>query len=270
MNEGWATYWHDRIVREMGIIKDKVFYAQSMSAILGNSKMGLNPYKLGFELFSHIKEYADMGRFDPQYDGENQVSKRTSWNTNANQGNALIKSVRESESDFTFLLKYATEDFINDKRLYIWGKEPKPWWDKESSDQYVIRSRDPNEIRTKMLQGIFQANKVRLRIVDGDYNKQGELYLKISREDEGINSGAPTGLGISEGTFFEGRPVKKKELEATAIALFSMWNRPIHIEAPLTATASSITEMGMSSGSGNRTIKMSLLSYDGKTITYTK
>jgi len=55
MNEGWATYWESLMMGGEGFAGPDEFltYADHMSRVLGSP--GLNPYKLGFELWTHVE-----------------------------------------------------------------------------------------------------------------------------------------------------------------------------------------------------------------------
>ena len=55
MNEGWATYWESVMMGGEGFAGPDEFltYADHMSRVLGSP--GLNPYKLGFELWTHVE-----------------------------------------------------------------------------------------------------------------------------------------------------------------------------------------------------------------------
>jgi stage V sporulation protein R len=55
MNEGWAAYWESMMMGEEGFATDNEFilYADHQSMVLGSS--GLNPYKLGKELWEYIE-----------------------------------------------------------------------------------------------------------------------------------------------------------------------------------------------------------------------
>ncbi|VTT86844.1 Stage V sporulation protein involved in spore cortex synthesis (SpoVR) [Halorubrum sp. DM2] len=58
MNEGWATYWESVMMGGEGFAGPNEFltYADHMSRVLGSP--GLNPYKLGFELWTHVERRA--------------------------------------------------------------------------------------------------------------------------------------------------------------------------------------------------------------------
>jgi len=55
MNEGWATFWESRMMADEGFAGDDEFvlYAEHMAKVLGAG--GLNPYKLGLELWTYVE-----------------------------------------------------------------------------------------------------------------------------------------------------------------------------------------------------------------------
>ncbi len=58
MNEGWATYWESIMMGGEGFAGPDEFltYADHMARVLGSP--GLNPYALGFELWTHVERLA--------------------------------------------------------------------------------------------------------------------------------------------------------------------------------------------------------------------
>ena len=55
MNEGWASYWESKMMADENFAADDEFvsYADHMAQVLGSP--GLNPYKLGFELWQYVE-----------------------------------------------------------------------------------------------------------------------------------------------------------------------------------------------------------------------
>src|SRR5206468_6049446 len=55
MNEGWATFWHSRIMTERALRDSEVIdYADHHAGTVSSSPGRLNPYKVGVELFRDI------------------------------------------------------------------------------------------------------------------------------------------------------------------------------------------------------------------------
>src|SRR5512138_1513471 len=64
MNEGWATYWHSKILTEKALSAAEIIdYADANSGVLATSPGRLNPYKLGVELYRNIEERWNKGQF---------------------------------------------------------------------------------------------------------------------------------------------------------------------------------------------------------------
>jgi stage V sporulation protein R len=59
MNEGWAAYWESLMMTDERFAADDEFlsYADHMARVLGSP--GLNPYKLGMELWEYIENYTN-------------------------------------------------------------------------------------------------------------------------------------------------------------------------------------------------------------------
>ena len=50
MNEGWASYWHQRIIREMDLTSgEAIEFAKLNAGVVQPSKTGINPYYLGIK-----------------------------------------------------------------------------------------------------------------------------------------------------------------------------------------------------------------------------
>ncbi|MGE0402402.1 MAG: SpoVR family protein, partial [Kofleriaceae bacterium] len=57
MNEGWASYWHSKILTEKALTAAEIIdYAEANAGVLGTAPGRLNPYKLGVELFRNIED----------------------------------------------------------------------------------------------------------------------------------------------------------------------------------------------------------------------
>jgi stage V sporulation protein R len=135
MNEGWATYWHSHIMTEK-VLKDGevIDYADHHSGTLGGSRLRLNPYKLGVELFRDIEERWDKGRFGKEYDDCDDLRTREEWDKKLGLGRQKIFEVRRLYNDLTFLDTFLTEDFCRRQRLFVYAKD-------QARNAWVIENR---------------------------------------------------------------------------------------------------------------------------------
>jgi stage V sporulation protein R len=161
MNEGWATFWHHRLLNEMydnGFLTDGVMieWIQSHTNVVYQPKVGerhyngLNPYALGFAMYTDIKRICDQPteedqRWFPDIAG-------TPWLP------ALDHAMRNFK-DESFIGQYLSPKLMRDFRMFaITDDEQSPdlvvsaIHDDEGyqrlrealSHQYDLASREPN------------------------------------------------------------------------------------------------------------------------------
>ena len=102
MNEGWASFWHQRILREMDLTSDEAIeFAKLNAGVVQPSKTGINPYYLGIKIFEDIED-----RYNHPTE---EMMKR---GVHPGSGREKIFEVREIESDISFIRNYLTKDLV--------------------------------------------------------------------------------------------------------------------------------------------------------------
>src|SRR5436853_1456602 len=97
MNEGWASIWHSRIMREMDLpTHDYLEFAELHAGVVSPHKGQLNPYYLGYKIFENIEK-----RWNNPTDEEREKFGRT-----GDQGRDKMFEVRELDNDISFLRNY--------------------------------------------------------------------------------------------------------------------------------------------------------------------
>ncbi len=101
MNEGWASYWHARLLREASFLPHQLY----LSAIKAHSDvvrpfasgrqlaLSLNPYHLGFCLWEHIIEQ---------------------------QGMETARRICREEDDFSFIRNYLDQEMVEALDLFVY------------------------------------------------------------------------------------------------------------------------------------------------------
>ena len=203
MNEGWATYWHSHIMTEK-VLKDGevIDYADHHSGTLGGSRLHLNPYKLGVELFRDIEERWDRGQFGKEYTECDDLKAREKWDKKLGLGRQKIFEVRRLYNDLTFLDTFLTEDFCRTRKLFVYAKE-------QARNVWVIENREFQNIKKALLDGLTNCGQPIIRVTDGNFNNRGELLLSHEHE---------------------GRDLKFTFASDTLANLHRLWKRPVHME----------------------------------------
>ncbi|MEK5178171.1 SpoVR family protein [Paenibacillus odorifer] len=142
MNEGWASYWHQRIVRELDLTEEEtVEYAKLNSSVVQPSRQSLNPYYLGLKIFEDIERRWDREK---------------------------IFEVRELESDTSFIRSYLSKELVNDLDLYVFEKKGPEW---------KITDKAWENVRDQLVLARVNGGSPYLVIEDADFEKNGELFI---------------------------------------------------------------------------------------------
>ena len=191
MNEGWAAYWHSRIIRELGLGSDEYLQFASMNAgVLAPSRRGMNPYYVGLKVFEDIER-----RWD-----EPSAEERERFGRKGGDGRRKIFEVREQETDVSFLRNYLTKELVDDLDLYIYRLQDGQW---------VVVEKDWEKVRDAILSSMTNFGQPYIVVEDADYQGNRELYLKHRFE------GAELDLGYADKTL---RQVQR------------LWGRRVHLE----------------------------------------
>lgn len=193
MNEGWASYWHQRIIRELDLTSDEAIeFAKLNAGVVQPSKTGINPYYLGLKIFEDIEE---------RYDNPTDEMKKTG--VKPGSGREKMFEVREIESDISFIRNYLTKDLVMREDLYLFQKQGR---------DYKVIDKEWKAVRDQLVNMRVNGGFPYLTVNDGDYLKNNELYIKH---------------------WYEGIELDLKYLEKVLPYLYQLWGRSVHIESVL-------------------------------------
>lgn len=171
MNEGWASYWHSRLMTERVLDSSEIVdYAERNASVMQTSPAQLNPYKLGVELFRHIEERWDRGQFGKEWDECDDYVARQHWDRRTGLGRKKIFEVRALYKDVTFIDEFLTPEFVADQKLYTFGYNRR-------SDRYEVESRVFHDVKQKLIDQLTNGGNPVIRVVDANHGNRGELLL---------------------------------------------------------------------------------------------
>ena len=205
MNEGWATFWHSTILTERALEDDELLdYADAHAGTLATAPGRLNPYKLGLELWRDVQERWDRGRFGPEWNRCEDVAKRRSWDTRAGLGRQKIFEVRRAYNDVTFLDEFLTEDFVREKRMFVYRRG--------AEGEMAIATREFEEVKRTLLRDLTNRGQPVIVVEDGNHGNRGELLLRHR---------------------WDGLDVRVDWARETLESLQRIWRRPVHFATVL-------------------------------------
>ncbi|MBI2596483.1 SpoVR family protein [Candidatus Daviesbacteria bacterium] len=225
MNEGWAAYWHHKIMQKL-LDMDKlsqddwIRFAKMHAGVIAAHRNNLNPYNVGMKIFEDIdRKHKGIphpeGAVEKNWLGEELDPKETIGNPKYD-----IFQVRRDYNDKWFMRDFLPDYLIEELGLYQ--------YELQDDGKWVITEKDPEKIRFTIAEQLTNFGRPVIYVpVDGvDYNQKRELYLKHAYQND--------------------REIKIDFAQKALQHVYALWGRPVHLETVLNK-------------------KKILLTYDGKT-----
>lgn len=198
MNEGWASYWHHRLINSLGLPQDlHLEFLVHHNQVVRPHPGDINPYYLGFKIWHDI--YRRCERPTPEevecY-GEPQMS-----------GHEKIFQVREVDRDVSFLRRFLTENLMREMDMFEY--QPK------GGDLVISKVSDEEhwrEVKETLLKNVGMGGIPVIRIEDADYKHNRQLYLKHEHD---------------------GRDLQAEYAEKTLAHLYQLWDRDVWLETQI-------------------------------------
>lgn len=108
--------------------------------------------------------------------------------------------MREIDSDISFIRNYLTKELVEEMDMYVFAKQGRDW---------VITDKTWENIRDQLVISKVNGGFPYITVEDGDYLKNGELYLKHH---------------------FEHMELDVKYVEKTLPYVYTLWGRTTHLE----------------------------------------
>ncbi|MFN8674137.1 MAG: SpoVR family protein [Candidatus Sericytochromatia bacterium] len=202
MNEGWASYWHSKIMTEKALDGDELIdYADHHSGTLATQPGSLNPYKLGIELYRDIEDRWNKGKFGKEYDECEDFREKKHWDKKLGLGREKIFEVRKIHNDVTFIDNFLTEEFCHEHKMFLYGYN-------RNTGRYEITDRKFSEVKKQLLFNLTNFGQPMIYVEDGNYDNKGEVMIWHKHE---------------------GSDLKVDYAKATIENIFKVWKRPVNL-----------------------------------------
>lgn len=191
VNEGWATFWHARIMNQLELNEaQSIDYAHMHAHVVAPSRTHINPYRIGYEILKDIER-----RWN-----EPTEEERRRYGRKGGEGIDKLFDVRQTETDLSLLRNYLTKDLVERLDLYVYARE---------GDDWVITDNDWEVVRDELVRHLTNCGIPVIVVRDGDYRRNGELLLRHR---------------------YEGVELDLRYMEATLPYVHRLWKRPVHLE----------------------------------------
>ncbi len=209
MNEGWATYWHERIMQRL--FADKFLDSEAHgifnlynARVKAHNPRSLNPYLLGHALYCDIEERWNKGRFGREYEEVRTAKEREDWDRGLRKGREKIFDVRRTYMDWFFVDEFLTPELVDRLQLYLYVEH-----EREEVYETVVEETDWHVVKRLLVQNMMNWGVPRIMLLDGNYQGSLQLYLRHT---------------------YEGLPLDEEYCRKTLEHLFALWGRPVYLE----------------------------------------
>jgi stage V sporulation protein R len=204
MNEGWASYWHEKLfLQDDRIEGHEVDFARTHAGVTSMPRVGLNPYALGMRLFYYIEQLADKGKYSIEFRRLLDSREREQFDADTGQGKDFLFKLRDNYNDFMFINTFVDQDFINQYKLFVAGRrlnQQRGVW------EYYVKSRSADSYRQMVLDTLYHPP-----CIDIDLEKSNNSDLYLSHR-------------------FEGKPLVKDFIANTMLGIEYLWGAPVKLE----------------------------------------
>jgi len=216
MNEGWASYWHEKLfLADDRISGHEIEFARVNAGVVSLPRVGLNPYALGMRLFQYIEELGDTGKRSLQYKMLQSIYERKKFDTQKGNGQNLIFKIRQNYSDYLFIETFCDQDFVDKNNLFVAGRrlnQQRMVW------EYYVKSRDAEKYKIMLNDNLYHPPFITISVNEDDHNT---LFLKHN---------------------FEGKPLVRDFIENTLMGIEYLWGNPVKLETHEVASMRPIPE----------------------------
>ncbi len=203
MNEGWASYWHSKIMTTRALDASEIVeFADKHAGVMAMSRQNINPYKVGIELMRDIEYRWDRGMFGKEYNECNSMPEKLAWDKKLGLGKQKIFEVRKSHNDISFIDEFLTPDFCERQQLFTYKYNPR-------TGRFEIDSKDFQAIKQKLLSQLTNFGQPIIEVEDGNYMNRKELLLNH------IHYGVDLDVNFANETLRN---------------LFAIWRRPVNLK----------------------------------------
>lgn len=204
MNEGWATYWHSKLMTEH-FLEDReiIDYAEQHSGVVHMPPGGFNPYKIGVEMFKEIERRWDRGQHGAAWERLEGIGEKERFDDKSMKGRAKIFEVRRIYNDVNFIDEFLTPEFVEKHQMYQFRRDPR-------TGEVRVVTRDFQRVKQTLLYRITNMGQPFIHVADGNYLNRGELYLAHG---------------------FNGLEVDAAKAVEVLRGLRVIWGRPVHLQA---------------------------------------
>jgi stage V sporulation protein R len=219
MNEGWASYWHHRILNELKLPQGMhLEFLVRHNQVLRPHPGGLNPYHLGFVLWHDIERRWNAGDTGREWSDDKPRADLSSLDENDTPGRKKIFEIRETDRDQSFLRRFLTRELMDELNLFQHERRGK--------ERVVTKVPDDEgwkEMRDNLIKSVGAGSLPVIKVEDADFGRNRTLYLKH---------------------YHDGRDLQLEYADHTLRHIAGLWEREVVLETVISGKPSILKLVG--------------------------
>ncbi|MBN2681655.1 MAG: SpoVR family protein [Bacteroidales bacterium] len=158
INEGWASYWHDKLFRsDPRIAGHEIGYAKLNAGVTALRRVGLNPYAIGLRLIEHVENLANKGQISRDFQVLDSFQAKENFDRKTGKGQETIFELRKHFSDFTLINSYVSQDFVDEHNLFVVGQHLDQ---SRNVIQYYVKSRKAADYKKMLIDSLYHPPRI--------------------------------------------------------------------------------------------------------------
>jgi len=163
MNEGWASYWHHKIMNSLDLPQElHMEFLVRHNQVISPHPGSLNPYHVGYVVWHDIER---------RFGGPDTA-----------EGRAKMFEVRETDRDVAFLRRFLTEELARELDLFTY----KPRGEHLVVDQVSDEDHWEN-VKAALLKNVGTGSIPVIKVVDADHGGRRALYLRHEHDGRDLD-----------------------------------------------------------------------------------
>ena len=173
MNEGWASFWHHRIMNSLDLPEDMHFeFLVHHNQVIRPHRGEINPYHLGFSVWHDILRHYDNA----------SAAEINQYGKPDKSGMQKIFEVRETDRDSSFLRRFLTEELMRDLDMFEYQRQ---------QNEHVVTAVADEEhwetVKNSLLKNVGMASSPVIRILDADFSHNREMLLEHEHDGRDLH-----------------------------------------------------------------------------------
>ena len=203
MNEGYAAFWHERILEHAPLTPDEhVRFRQLHASLVSQGhRFAINPYGVGYKLWRDIERRWQEPEEERTWYGE-------PFRRRGGEGLAKLFAVAAEYRDADFVRAFLTEELVDEMDLYLYAFEGDV---KRADGSWRVQDSGWEEVRAALVEELSGLGVPSILVMDADYRHQGELFLAHDSNSDR-------------------KPLDLDYAHRTLVHIHRLWGRPVHLE----------------------------------------